>query len=605
MRGYLKLKRASAGVLAACVLQACMAVPTAHSSEDLVVEILADSNRDGRVDELDRQTVIFANGDRGAIILPNIGDQANRCPGSDAASFSDAELEACHDAQGDEPRAPDYFAPVVLSPISNLSAAAEGFVSAAGTGSEMIRVFIKRDGGWRYLGGEDVVSADLLKQGVELGVDARDIVRDATVWNGQVELEFRVTDGETEATDRVMLRVAPVIIHNHLENATTLYAPESDGDVHQAFMTGLTDTVSEVSPDLPLQRLNTVDNWAQDFVEFGHVSMPGPHGLISIRVAVRSPQPTRSAGRALFDLKGPGFGVVQTGGDNYHQVDSFGNLETIPPYEYHGQSYPAGRVIYGDSDDGVGPHADFAKFFDAQKVQAPIVLDTSWLIIAHVDEFLQFLPAENDRGWTIAVKDVPSALAILQDAEANGHGDTKAFSIEGGPEMSVSDLLSDAVFLEANERARRRIEMTLGRLMSETGVTEEELVRVPGLFEVADWEDFAQRASVRAEQLPPPPWLAEEGPASEIIYYSPGNLLAFYPAPVNGVLLDQDTYILPKQWGPVIDGVDIMEAAIIDVYAEAGITAHPVDAWYSHHVSSGEIHCGTNVTRAIDQTWWE
>jgi protein-arginine deiminase len=46
-------------------------------------------------------------------------------------------------------------------------------------------------------------------------------------------------------------------------------------------------------------------------------------------------------------------------------------------------------------------------------------------------------------------------------------------------------------------------------------------------------------------------------------------------------------------------------AAIISIYADAGITASPVDAWYSHHVSSGEIHCGTNVTRSITQPWWE
>lgn len=605
MRGCVGMKSLSVIGLAACVVQACMAAPTAQSLEDLSVEILADSNRDGRVDDLDRQSVAFANGDRGAIILPNIGDQSNRCPGSEATSLSDDQLEACHDAQDNEPRAPDYFAPVILSPVSNLSDAAQGFVAATGIGAETIRVFHKHEGDWHYLSGEEAISADLLRVGVELGVDARDIIRDTSVWNGEVELEFRVTDGDSEASDRVTLRIAPVIIHNHLENASTLFAPESDDEVHEAFMTGLTETVSQVSPALPLQRLNTVDNWAQDFVEFGHVSMPGPDGLKSIRIAVRSPQPTRSAGRALFDLKGPGFGVVQTGGDNYHQVDSFGNLETIPPYEHNGQSYPAGRVIYGDADDGVGPHTDFGKFFDAQTVQAPIVLDTSWLIIAHVDEFLQFLPADNKRGWTIAVKDVPSALAILRDAEASGHGETKAFSIEGGPEMTISEVLADAAFLEANERARRRIEMTLGRLMSETGVTEDELVRVPGLFEIADWDGYARRASVRAAQLPPPPWLAEEGPASEIIYYSPGDLLAFYPAPVNGVLLDQEIYILPKQWGPVIDGVDIMEAAIVSIYADAGITAHPVDAWYSHHVSSGEIHCGTNVTRTIDQPWWE
>ena len=582
-------------------LAACVSDAAPEVTEAWAPEILADLNHDGLITPADR--VSIAGG--AAIILPNIGDTDKRCPSSSDASYSDDALEACHDAQDNEPRAPDYFAPVQLTALPQVSDRAIGYFRAIGPEAEHLRVFLKQDEDWSYLTGESALSASTLRAGAELGVDSRDVVRDAAVWDGSITLEFSVVEGETTLTDTVDLRVAPVIIHNHLETATEIFVPQSDGAVHETFVSDLTDAMAQFESEAPLRTLNTTDNWAQDFVEFGHVSMPGVDGPKSIRIAVRSPQPTRSAGRALFDLKGPGFGVVQIGGDAYHQADSFGNLETVPPYSHDGKTYPGGRVIYGDAGDGIAPHTDFMTFFEAQSAQSPILLDTSWLIIAHVDEFLQFLPADTPRGWTIAVKDVPSALTVLRDAQARGHGDVKAFSRDGAPDMTINDLLADQAFLEDNERARRRVEMNLERLMAETGVTPEEVVRIPGLFEVAEFAEYVPRATVRDADQPPPPWLEEEGPGSELITYSPGNLVAFYPAAVNGLLMDETNYIPPKQWGPIVDGVDIMEAAVVQAYAEAGITAWSIDDWDSHHTRAGEVHCGTNVTRTIASNWWD
>lgn len=583
------------------ILVGCVSDAEPEPDATWTPEILADYNRDGVVTAADR----ISGPDQTAIILPNIGDVHSRCPSSAAAEYSDDALEACHDAQDNEPRAPDYFAPIKLSAMPQASDAATGRLQAKGPGADKLRVFLKQGSDWEYVETTDTLSAATLRAGAELGVDARDVVRDTTIWDGRIELEFAVTDGDATASHMIGLRVAPVIIHNHLENATEVFVPQSNGPVHETFVQDLTTAMGKFKSEAPLRTLNTTDNWAQDFVEFGHVSMPGPDEPKTIRIAVRSPQPTRSAGRALFDLKGPGFGVVQIGGDDYHQADSFGNLETVPPYTHNGQTYPAGRVIYGDAGDGIAPHTDFMTFFEAQSVQAPILLDTSWLIIAHVDEFLQFLPADTARGWTIAVKDVPSALAVLREARSKGHGDVKAFSRDGAPDMTINELLSDQAFLEDNERARRRVEMNLERLMAETGISAEEVVRIPGLFKVAGFAEYVQRASVRDADQPPPPWLEEEGPGSERIVYSPGNLVAFYPAAVNGLLMDETNYIPPKQWGPVVNGVDIMEAAVIEAYAKAGITAWSINDWDSHHTSAGEVHCGTNVTRTVETNWWD
>lgn len=34
----------------------------------------------------------------------------------------------------------------------------------------------------------------------------------------------------------------------------------------------------------------------------------------------------------------------------------------------------------------------------AQEVQNPLILDADWLVVGHVDEFLQFFPAPGKKG---------------------------------------------------------------------------------------------------------------------------------------------------------------------------------------------------------------
>lgn len=569
--------------------------------------ILADTNQDGVVDPADAAGKTEWHPKRTAIVLPNIGDKAKRCPRSEDTRFTDDQLEACHDAQDNLAHAPEYFAPVSILPIEGLSKRAAGKLVATGAEADKIRIFVKRGDSWKYLSSGDMLTNDELTKGATLGVDSRDVVRDAGLWDGKVTIQLTVQDGAAVLEDRVAMRVAPVVTHHHLQPATEIFAPESGEDKeHKQFVKDLSDALAKSGFDTSIERLATTDNWAQDFVEFGYVAMPGPNGTIkSLRIAIRSPQPTRAGGRALFNLRGPGVGVIQTGGDGYHQGDSFGNLETVPPYEFNGKSYPVGRIIYGDNGDGYAPHKNMTTFFKAQEVQAPIVLDTSWLIIGHVDEFVQFLPANNVRGWTIAVKDVPSALEVLRKAQREGHGASKAFSHPDGPQMTIDELLADKEFLEVNELARRKVELNLQILLAETGLSMEDVVRIPGLFQQAEFSAFVRRAKKSPEgtaAMEPPPGMPSP---PEVITYGAGSIIAAYPAAVNGLLVDAVNYIPPQQWGPVVGGEDIMERAVQQAYSRAGIKAWAIDDWLSHHALGGEVHCGTNAMRQITDRWWK
>lgn len=559
-----------------------------------------DTNRDGSVDLVGQSDEVGKHrwtATRGAILLPNIGDTPGRCPRASDTSVSDAELEACHDAADNVPRATQNFAPVRTLPVPDASSADVGRVRAVGRGADKVRLFVQRGGAWSYFGPDSTLTLQELRQGAVLGADARDVMRNASVWDGRVTLEFVLSGPRGEQRDSVEMRVAPIIIHNHTQEATQVFVPRSGGrQVHAQFVTDLQQALVDSGFDQPLKRFDTTDTWAQDFVEFGYVAMPLPGGRSAmLRIAIRSPQPGRRGGRSVFNLRGPGMGAVQTGGDDYHQVDSFGNLEAIPPYTLNGKQYPVGRIIYGDAGDGLAPHPDMRAFFAAQEVQSPIVLDTSWLAIGHVDEFLQFLPADTARGWRLAIADVEAGLAVLLDAQARGHGGEKAYSVtgRGAPQITIDELLADEDFMRANTLAATKIAENLALLQRETGLTAAEVVSVPVLFETAIFAG------------PPAAGANATGPrAPEPIVYGPGTLIAAYPAAINGLLLDRRSYVAPRSWGPLIDGRDVLQDAVSAVYASAGFSVRYVDDWRSHHVIGGEVHCGSNTTRHARAVWW-
>ncbi|MCG3129461.1 MAG: hypothetical protein FLDDKLPJ_00188 [Phycisphaerae bacterium] len=82
-----------------------------------------------------------------------------------------------------------------------------------------------------------------------------------------------------------------------------------------------------------------------------------------------------------------------------------GNLELIPPYTNH----PLGRIVVGSM-----PLAQ-VEFLNSQAVQAPVVqLDTSWLAVGHIDEYMSILP--DPAGFGIAFASPGYAKLLLESA---------------------------------------------------------------------------------------------------------------------------------------------------------------------------------------------
>ncbi|MCQ0025511.1 protein-arginine deiminase domain-containing protein [Streptomyces somaliensis DSM 40738] len=624
-------------VVAAVLAPAAPAVATGPPPR---ADLRADVDRDGRTDvagttdEAGEDTWTPA---RGAVLLPNIDDDATRCPTKDprGGPLSDARLAACNDASDTKVNGTSDardLARVRSVPMKGLPASASGTLRVVG-GARNTRVFVGRGGGWARVTAATRLTAAELRAGVEFGVEATDVVRDPALWGGRAVLRLTVTSGDSSTSDDVTLRTAPLLTHHHLQDARRILVTRLSGTDpfsrrQRAFVRGLTEEARAAGiGGAPFTFDRYEDIWAQDFVEPGYVSMAGPGGRPQfIRVMLRSAQPDRPAGRELFErMRGKGVGVVQVSGVRESEewtLNSMGNLETVPPHTHAGRSFPAGRIIMGERrDDGSKPARAMRTLLRAQGVQDPLFLDTSWLHVGHVDEFVQFLPAPGTpRGWRIAVADPEAGLGLLRDAQEAGHGGTRMFSVPESeyltaPKETIDQALGSKWLVADNTLAARRIRANLEVLKRETGVTDAEVVRVPALYtrgtEQGEHGDRVPRLTrLGAGEVPEA--IGEYGQQKRLTragdrVAGPGSTAmtsAYVPGAVNGVLMGRDRYLAPKQWGPVIGGRDVFTDAVTAAYARAGLKVSYIDDWDTYHLGMGEVHCGTNTLRDASAPWW-
>ncbi|PHH86929.1 hypothetical protein CDD83_9568 [Cordyceps sp. RAO-2017] len=209
-------------------------------------------------------------------------------------------------------------------------------------------------------------------------------------------------------------------------------------------------------------------------------------------------------------------------------------------------------------------------FLQAQEIQDPLLVDSAWLEVGHVDEFLQFLPAKTPRGWRVMVSDPLAALKLLQGAQADGRGNETHIT-HGSSNPTIDWFLANSTTV--NEECARRIQGAIDLLKRETGITDDEIWGVPVLYK----RDFEPRVRSNGDF----------------------QVIAAYPNAINGLVLTDSLYVAPKQWGPLdADGTDIMQHAVEMVYEKAGFDVDFVDDWGFHYIK-GDIHCVANVFREL------
>jgi protein-arginine deiminase len=304
-----------------------------------------------------------------------------------------------------------------------------------------------------------------------------------------------------------------------------------------------------------------------------------------MRVAIRSAQPDRTAGEVTNKkFLGPDFGYVFKHGDtstlsnSAYSMGSFGNWDVIPPYTKGAESYPLGRNYWGATGNAASsPDPVFQDFYKAQAVQPVVNVDTSWLLVGHVDEFSSWVKTNTPRGWGMLAGSPQMARDMLMSMTSAGNGAVQMFvgkkSYDNNGRstpaaISVDAVLADADLMAESQTAQMFIDKAVMVVKNEVGLADDEVTQIPFLFEKV---------------------------------YGAG--LAYQPGTVNLLFVDGKA-VIPDPFGPIINGVDPFKQDLQTRLGALGVEVHFADDWDTFHEGEGEIHCGTNVTRDLKLAWW-
>lgn len=613
---------------------------SAHSRPTAGVRLLADTDRDGRITAADAPGKGAWTDRRGAIVLPNIDDNGKRCRavGSDGKRLSDDALAGCNDASDEIVNGPEDardLAPLRLAPLTTAGPDARATVTVDAASRPYARLFIREDDGTHtLLPRSGRLTRAQLRDGVDLALEARDIVRDPRRWNGMIDVSVRVTDGGRTVHDRVRARVAPLLLTHDLLPAERVVTSDNGSSVADAERTphdperparhmekgekafrdelraGLAAAgVNDRLLEYPTRGREEGDRWMRDHFTTGYVAAPGADGTVRRKkVFVRAPGmvpgastpefPLRESGRPLFSVfRGPGTGAVQEydaahiGDEEHNKVwgsfSSTGNFITAPPYRTRSGAWPSGRILYGSDGANAAPDTAFLRMLTAQGAQDPLAVDTSWLGVGHIDEFLSFVPADNARGWAVMVADPRLGMRLLKEVADAGGGDKPlvrgvAPKSTPHPGLTVQEALRLPELRAGTKIAERGTDGAIRVLSRELGLKEKDFVRVPALF----------------GRLDLPGW-----PRQDVV----SNYL---PAVVNGIETGTGTFLAAKPHAPAdAAGRDVFQKATERALARVGGTVAWVEDWdYGHGVGTvgGELHCVTNVLRDVSGAapWW-
>ena len=466
-----------------------------------------DEDAEGAIEEKDS-----------AIVLPNLDDDDL----NDVLDFED-------DTSGRHPEEVKDWEKIIVRQLHDLPAGATVTLEVSNSDAsdilaadEKIRIFKKRESGNKADlqiifsgqnsyeipendpdGGIDLET--LRQQDFVIGVEWRRIADGTGAHAGEVELSLKIGGTPNPIpSDIVLLRVAPFLL---LPNCnTTKQALVADmgfqesTDYVEDFWMAATGSArpGTLDPNTdPIIEVSTGDRWVQDEWEIGYAEAPCKMRRTDcsgfIQLVLNLPR-DRSTSLNDFPRKllGPNFGVIEDFSGGLGAVNYGGNIEVSGPIS----GFKLGKIIIGNpgSARSGGPELMDSKlynFLKSQGVQPIVELDTQWLQVGHVDEFLQFVPvpdtSDKDDCKVVFVS-TELALDILRNLNDNGMELLNVF--RGTHEQTVANLLDQSQsiskrFVEANERIQsERLDPTKARLMGQLGLRDSDFIEVPALFAV-------------------------------------------------------------------------------------------------------------------------
>ncbi|XP_039909991.1 uncharacterized protein LOC120747992 isoform X2 [Hirundo rustica] len=374
-------------------------------------------------------------------------------------------------------------------------------------------------------------------------------------------------------TDSVVFRVAPwIMTPNTAAPLEVFVCSVDDNEGFVAAVGALAERARCPLTVCPAPQ-NRQDRWIQDEMEFGYVQAPHK----TFPVVFDSPRDRGLKDFPVRSILGPDFGyVARHAPEGASSLDSFGNLEVSPPVTVQGKEYPLGRILVGSSFPRLGGRRmakAVRQFLEAQEVQAPVELFSDWLHVGHVDEFLSFVPAPDRKGFRLLLASPSACYQLLREKQEEGFGEAAMFQEldrDGVPKPTINEILANEELRKFNDYAQSCISWNRDILKRSLGLAEPDILDIPQLFR----GDAASGAE------------------------------AFFPDMVNMLVLGRHLGI-PKPFGPVVGGRCCLEQRVRELLEPLGLSCTFIDDFFSYHVLSGDVHCGTNVRRKpFAFKWW-
>ncbi|XP_072739917.1 protein-arginine deiminase type-1-like [Ciconia boyciana] len=390
-----------------------------------------------------------------------------------------------------------------------------------------------------------------------------------------LEVPHKNSPGTPIFTDTVVFRVAPWIMTPNTQQPMEVFvcSIQQGSDSNKVFLEGLQVLMKKANCKLTIcSEVETrSDRWIQDELEFGYVEAPHK----TFPVVFDSPRNRGLKDFAFKKILGPDFGYVtrEPPGRNICSLDSFGNLDVSPPVTVRGKEYPLGRILIGSPlpwASGRRMSKAVRDFLYAQKVQAPVEIYSEWLSVGHVDEFLTFVPAYDRKGFRLLLASPNACYKLFKEKQRQGHGEATQFiGLKGTERKSIDEILADESLRNDNKHVQRCIDWNRDLLKQELGLSEQDIIDIPQLFILK---------GSRADAL--------------------------FPDMVNMLVLGRHLGI-PKPFGPLVGGQCCLEERVRALLEPLGLTCTFIDDYFSYHVLSGDVHCGTNVRRKpFAFKWW-
>ncbi|MBE9042431.1 protein-arginine deiminase [Oscillatoriales cyanobacterium LEGE 11467] len=505
-----------------------------------------DTNRDGVADDLDYPGRQLWSLESGALMLfNNDDDDGDRVPDWEDTRVNGSEDEA-------------DLAIVRLQTVAGFKDS-QIVLTADVNSREYVNVFQQVEGEWKPIdltGNEPIVE----DREIILGVEAKQFAY--RNWNGILRLEATATkNGTTIAADRVQIRVSPWILSPNTAPTEEFFV--SALGINREFVEQIKAIVPQTGAKLKV--VPQGPTWMQDTMEIGYVQFPKANALKTVPSVL---QGNRSIGLDRYpkSLLGKNFGWFKIGQPRPVPAgnglpDWYGNLEVTPPLP----NYPLGRIYYGQSGD-VGMHPEVLEFVKAQEIQGPpVAIDTSWLLIRHVDEILSFIPTP-DGGHLVMVASPEAGVNLLRELAEQGYGD-RIINRGLSTQITIDAALANTNLVEHNLKIQRDyIDPTIEQLKREFQLDDSQIIQLPEMYTTFG--------------------------------------AAWSPSTVNSVMVNGQLLVSDPR-GAIVDDVDYSQKRFRQLIAASGLQVHFLND-RSYHEMRGNTHCATNTTRkAKTQPFWE